>query len=55
LKATPSHTDKIRAAVVIIDRVGIGPHSSQDISIGTSLVEQWAVALDALEANRPQS
>ncbi|HET6712624.1 MAG TPA: hypothetical protein VFI59_02810 [Actinomycetota bacterium] len=40
--------DKIRAAMAILDRVGVGPHSSQEVSVGPSLVEQWAEELDAL-------
>ncbi|HSE45941.1 MAG TPA: hypothetical protein VLA89_11510 [Gemmatimonadales bacterium] len=40
--------DKIRAAMAILDRAGVGPHSSQDLSVGLSPVEQWIAELDAL-------
>jgi hypothetical protein len=40
--------DKIRAAMAILDRAGIGPQSSQDLSVGLSLVEQWMAELEAL-------
>ena len=39
--------DKIRAAMAILDRAGVGPHSSQDLSVGPSLVEQWIAELEA--------
>ena len=42
--------DKVKAAVAILDRVGVGPHSSQDVRMGMSLVELWAAELDAKEA-----
>ena len=40
--------DKIRAAMAILDRAGVGPRSSQDLSVGLSLVEQWMAELEAL-------
>ena len=43
-------SDKLKAAQLVLDRVGIGPHSSQEMSVGVSLVEQWAQELDAIEA-----
>ena len=49
LSCDAKDSDKLRAAVVILDRVGIGPRSSQDVSLSPSLVEQWAAELDASE------
>lgn len=43
--------DKLRAAQLILDRMGVGPHSSQEVNVVPSLVEQWAAELDALEAD----
>jgi hypothetical protein len=34
--------------MAILDRAGVGPHSSQDMSVGPSLVEQWLAELEAL-------
>jgi len=34
--------DKVRASTAILDRSGVGPHSSHDVSDSASLVEQWA-------------
>ena len=42
--------DKVRAATAILDRSGVGPHSSQDVSVSASLVEQWAAELDEADA-----
>ena len=41
-------SDKLKTAQIVLDRVGLGPHSSQDLSVGLSLVEQWMDELDAL-------
>ena len=46
--------DKIRAAMAILDRAGVGPHPSQDLSVATaSLIEQWAAELALGEPNEP--
>ena len=42
--------DKIRAAMAILDRAGVGPHSSQEMSVTPSLVEQWAAELEDMPA-----
>ena len=42
--------DALRAAIALLDRIGAGPHSVQEMSVGLSLVEQWAQELDAIEA-----
>lgn len=42
--------DALRAAIAVLDRIGVGPHSSRDVSMGSSLVEQWAAELDAEDA-----
>ena len=42
--------DKVKAAVAILDRIGVGPHSSQEHVVGVSLVEQWIAELDEEEA-----
>lgn len=41
-------SDKLKAAQTVLDRVGIGPHSSQELNVGLSLVELWMEELDAL-------
>jgi hypothetical protein len=42
-------SDKLKAAQTVLDRVGLGPHSSQELNVGLpSLVEQWAEELQAL-------
>ena len=42
--------DALRAAIALLDRIGAGPHSVQEVSVSTSLVEQWAAEIEALEA-----
>ena len=42
-------SDKLKAAQTVLDRVGLGPHSSRELNIDLpSLVEQWAAELEAL-------
>lgn len=42
-------SDKLKAAQIVLDRIGIGPHSSQDVNVETkSLVEQWMEEIEAL-------
>ena len=43
------NSDKLKAVQTVLDRVGLGPHSSQELNVGLSLVEQWMAELDALE------
>ena len=44
-------TEALKAAIALLDRIGVGPHSSQEQSIGVSLMEQWARELEAMEAD----
>ena len=42
--------DALRAAIALLDRIGAGPHSVQDVTVSPSLVEQWAAEIDAKNA-----
>ena len=39
--------DALRTAIALLDRIGAGPHSVREVSVSTSLVEQWAAELEA--------
>lgn len=41
--------ERLKAALGILDRTGIGPHSTQDVNVNVSLVETWAAELDVID------
>jgi hypothetical protein len=41
--------DKVKAAVAILDRVGVGPHASKDVNLGVGLIERWAAELNIIQ------
>jgi hypothetical protein len=41
--------DKVKAAVAILDRVGVGPHASKDVNVGLGLIERWAAELNIIQ------
>ena len=45
---TVRDSERIKAAISVLDRAGIGPHQTQDVNIGISLVETWAQELDTI-------
>jgi hypothetical protein len=51
LEGEAKDADKLRAAQLLLDRIGVGPHSSSDVNVSSDL-ERWIAELDEEEARK---
>lgn len=51
LDSGASAANKLKAAQLILDRIGLGPHSFTEVTDGTQLLEQWIAEIEAMDEN----